>query len=184
MNQRQYAGRCRAERNHGPVGISRRGHRRRSGRLNPLRREAGRSPGAHGRRSGLTLLEVLVSTAIFLGALTAILQIMRIGHDSRLSAKLDAEAALRCETVMSEVVSGIRQPTAVSNQVFEGEENWVYSIEVGDGGGTSLLLITVSVSHVIGEQLPNSGFQLTRLMRDPQLFLDAAMSAAEAEAAE
>ena len=59
------------------------------------------------RRSGISLLEVLISTAIFLGALTAILQIMRVGHESRLSARLDAEAALRCESLMGEYVSGI-----------------------------------------------------------------------------
>ncbi|APZ91698.1 hypothetical protein [Fuerstiella marisgermanici] len=137
----------------------------------------------HVTRSGLTLLEVLVSTAIFLGALTAIMQVMRVGHDSRLSARMDAECALRCESVMAEIVSGIQQPVAVSNQQFDGDadENWVYSVEVGDGGGTSLLLVTVRVQYSTGEDTPISQFQLSRLMRDPQLFLDAAMSAEDTE---
>ncbi len=133
-------------------------------------------------RSGLTLLEVLVSTAIFLGALTAIMQVMRVGHDSRLSARMDAEAALRCETVMGEIVAGIQQPVSVSNQQFEGEENWMYSVEVGDGGCTSLLQVTVHVQYDVGQEYPISQYQLSRLMRDPQLFLDAAMAAEEAEA--
>ena len=72
---------------------------------------------------------------------------------------------------------------SVSNQQFDGDmdENWLYSVEVGDGGGTSLLLVTVRVQYQPGEDIPTSQFQLSRLMRDPQLFLDAAMSAEEAE---
>lgn len=132
-------------------------------------------------RAGLTLLEVLLSTAIFMGALTAIMQLMRIGHDSRLSARLDAEAALRCESLMAELVSGIRPLTPESNAPFEGEENWTYSVNVEAGDGESLLLVSARVDHAVSERLPNSSFQLVRLMRDPQMFLDAAMSASTSE---
>jgi hypothetical protein len=135
-------------------------------------------------RSGITLLEVLLATAIFMGSLTAILQVMRVGHDSRISAKLDSEAALRCESLMGELVSGISPLTSESNQPFTDSENWRYSVTVEEGPGESLLLISVRVEHVIAEQLPNSAFLLVRLMRDPQLFLDAAMAAEEAEAEE
>ena len=135
-------------------------------------------------RSGITLLEVLLATAIFMGSLTAILQVMRVGHDSRLSAKLDSEAALRCESLLGELVAGITPLTSESNQPFADSENWRYSVTVEEGPGESLLLISVRVEHVIAEQLPNSTFTLVRLMRDPQLFLDAAMAAEEAEAAE
>ena len=33
---------------------------------------------------GLTLLEILVSTAILVGSLTAIMQVLNVGHNSRL----------------------------------------------------------------------------------------------------
>jgi general secretion pathway protein I len=135
-------------------------------------------------RSGVTLLEVLLATAIFMGSLTAILQVMRVGHDSRLSAKLDSEAALRCESLLGELVAGITPLTSESNQPFTDSENWRYSVTVEEGPGDSLLLVSVRVEHVIAEQLPNSTFTLVRLMRDPQLFLDAAMAAEEAEAEE
>ena len=145
-------------------------------------------PGTAGRlRSGITLLEVLVSTAIFLGALTAILQIMRVGHDSRLSARLDAEAVLRCESLMGEYVAGVKPLNAETAVPFpdtegsSGNGQWVYTTEIEDGGGDSLLKITVLVEHVVTERESNAYFQLSRLMRDPQLFLDAAMAAADAE---
>ena len=123
-------------------------------------------------------MEVLVSTAIFLGALTAILQVMRIGHDSRLSARMDAEAALYCESIVGEIVAGIR-PMADDSGQIEGESYWFYTISTEDGGGESLIRLTVDVEHRVNDQLPAASFQLTRLMRDPQMFLDAALSASE-----
>lgn len=135
------------------------------------------------RRAGITLLEVLISTAIFLGAWTAILQIMSIGHDSRLSARLDAEAALRCESLMGEYVSGIAPLTAEAAQPLSGSTEWRYTTTIEEGGGDSLLKLTVQVEHVVNDRV-SSYFQLSRLMRDPQLFLDAAMAADEAEADE
>lgn len=133
------------------------------------------------RRNGLTLIEVLVSTAIFLGAITAIMQIMVVGHDSRLSAQLDAEAAVRCEDMLGRLVSGIEPLAPATNETFEDNENWRYSVLVDPADGEGLLQLTVVVEHVIGENDPNSSFQLIRLMRDPQMFLDAAMAASEAE---
>ena len=130
-------------------------------------------------RSGLTLLEVILSTAIFLGALTAILQVMRIGHESRLSARLDAECALRCESMLGQLISGM-MPLSSDSGPFEDNENWVYTIEVEDGALTDLLMVSVTVEHMANEQ-PNAALTLNRLMRDPQLFLDAAMSATETE---
>ena len=102
-------------------------------------------------RHGLTLLEVILSTAIFLGALTAILQIMRIGHESRLSARLDAECALRCETIMGRLVSGL-MPFSAEAAPFEDNENWTYAIEIEDGALTDLLMVSVTVQHLANEQ--------------------------------
>ena len=55
---------------------------------------------------GLTLLEILLSTAILLGSLTAIMQVLNVGHNSRLSAVLNAEGVLRCESMMGELLAG------------------------------------------------------------------------------
>lgn len=132
-------------------------------------------------RHGLTLLEVLVSTAIFLGAMTAIMQIMRLGHDSRLSATLDAEAAIRCEAKLAEIVAGVEPLNAVSGERYPGEDNWQFTVDVQDTGHDSLLKITVTVEHVLGESNTNASFTLARLMRDPQLFLDAAMAMEDSE---
>lgn len=141
-----------------------------------------RGPSAQ-NRSGLTLLEVLLATAIFLGALTAILQLMRLGHDSRISARLDAECALRCESLMGEYVAAMSPLTSESQTPFEDSNGseWTYTTTIEDADGESLLWVTVLVEHMTIDEKVNSYFQLRRMMRDPQLFLDAALAAEDTE---
>ena len=145
-----------------------------------MRRHSLTNETINGRRAGITLMEVLLATAIFMGSLTAILQIIQMGHESRLSARLDAEAALRCESLMGEYVAGIAPLTGESNQAFEDSTEWQYTTTVEDAGGDGLLKINVLVKHLANGQT-NSYFQLSRFMRDPQLFLDAAMASEAAE---
>jgi len=131
-------------------------------------------------RSGLSLLEVLISVAIFLGALTAIMQLLNSGQQAEVSARLKTEAVLRCETKMAEIVCGIEKTVSTEEQKFPDDEigNWQWSAEIGNGNATSLLKITVTVEHLPDGKIPNAAFTLTRYMRDPQLFIDAALSEA------
>lgn len=57
--------------------------------------------------------------------------------------------------------------------------NWEWSAEVSDAGTTGLLQVTVLVEHRPGGEEPNAAFTLVRFMRDPQLFLDAALQESE-----
>ncbi len=134
----------------------------------------------HGRdrqRSGLSLLEVIISVAIFLGALTAIMQGLAIGQRSELSARLQSEAVLRCEAKMGEIICGATEAASSQGNRFDDDEigNWEWSVQIGDGGAPNLLEITVLVEHKPGGEEPNAAFSLVRFMRDPQLFLDAAL---------
>jgi general secretion pathway protein I len=131
-------------------------------------------------RRGLSLLEVLVSVAIFLGALTAILYALGLGQRSELSARLQSEAVLRCEAVMAEFISGVREAEASDGNPFDDDEtgNWTWTAQVEGGPGADLLQVTVVVEHRPGGSEPNAAFSLVRYMRDPQLFLDAAIEGA------
>lgn len=138
----------------------------------------------HGRdrqRSGLSLLEVIISVAIFLGALTAIMQGLAIGQRSELSARLQSEAVLRCEAKMGEIICGATEAASSQGNRFDDDEigNWEWSVQIGDGGAQNLLEITVLVEHKPGGEEPNAAFSLVRFMRDPQLFLDAALQESE-----
>lgn len=127
-------------------------------------------------KSGLTIIEVIVATAIFMGALTVIIQVMNLGDSARVSASLDAEAALRCESVLGEVLAGVRTLTPVNQEPFDDSDRWKATVIIEDAGGESLMKVTVITEHSVGDALPNSRFQLVRYMRDPQLFVDAALA--------
>ena len=139
-----------------------------------LRSTFSRVPRLATHRRGLTLLEVIVSTAIFVGSLVGIMQILNTGHKSRLESVLDAEAVLRCETVMGEILAGVQAMATTDEQAFLDNDKWVWSATVTDQGSTSLLEIEVEVKHKIAGDRVNSYFILNRYVRDPQLFLDAA----------
>lgn len=126
---------------------------------------------------GITLLEVIISVAIFLGGLAAIMQGLAIGQRSELSARLQSEAVLRCEAVMGEIVCGASEATSSQGNRFSDDEigNWEWSAEVSDAGTASLLQVTVTVEHKPDGEEPNAAFTLVRYMRDPQVFLDAAL---------
>lgn len=130
-------------------------------------------------RQAISLLEVLLATAIFSMSLVAILNLMNLGHDSRLSARLDAEATLRCEQIMGELISGYRDMSSETEQAFDDSDEWVYTTTIEDGPGESLLMVTVLVEHQIQNGQNNAYFQITRFIRDPQMFIDAQTSSAE-----
>lgn len=129
-------------------------------------------------RAGLTLLEVIISVAIFLGGLTAIMQALALGQRSELSARLQSAAVVRAEAVMGELISGAAELATSSGNRFDDDEvgNWEWSAEVVDAGVTGLLQITVLVEHKPGGEEPNAAFSVVRYVRDPQLFLDAQLS--------
>ena len=131
-------------------------------------------------RNGLTLLEVLISMAIFLGSLTAIMQLLNTGQQAEVSARLQSEAVLRCDSKMAEIVAGIEKAVSSADGTFLDDEigSWNWSMDVTNGTATSLLKITVTVEHSPDGKNPNAAFTLTRYMRDPQLFIDAALSEA------
>jgi len=131
-------------------------------------------------RDGLTLLEVLISMAIFLSSLTAIMQLLNTGQQAEVSARLQSEAVLRCDSKMAEIVAGIEKAVSSADGTFLDDEigSWNWSVDVTNGTATSLLKITVTVEHSPDGKNPNAAFTLTRYMRDPQLFIDAALSEA------
>ena len=136
-----------------------------------------RPPGtAHCRqrphRRGLTLLEILVSTAILVGSVTAIMQVLNVGHNSRMKAVLDAEAILRCESKMGELLAGVRPIASSGTEPFEDNSNWAWTASISDQGSTSLLQVEVVVEHTPSRGPTNSSWSLTRYVRDPLLFLE------------
>lgn len=133
-------------------------------------------------RSGLTLFEVLVALAIFVGSASIITQLVATGARGAVHARLQTQAVLRCESVMAEVVSGYVPLQMVSNASFVDDPSWSWSLNLAAGPQVDLYMIEVTVSRS-GGIAGDISFTLHRYLRDPQMYLDA-LAEREAAAAE
>jgi hypothetical protein len=79
---------------------------------------------------------------------------------------------------MAEFISGIEEAVSSQGGTFEDDEtgDWKWAAEVSDSGIMGLLMVTIKVEHEISSEEANAAFTLSRYMRDPQLFIDAALS--------
>jgi len=129
-------------------------------------------------RGGITLLEVLIALAIFLGAITVIGQIINTGSQAAIAAQQQAEAVRRCETVLAEALAGsIPMQDASGN--FEDDTDWSWSVIVLDGPHVDLLSLEVTVTHADQFGNEDERFTLVRWARNPELFLETTVDSTE-----
>lgn len=126
-------------------------------------------------RDGLTLLEILLSVAIFFGALAVLSQLAWNGTRSAVQARLKTQAIIRCEAKLAEVIAGIEPMQPKSNVPFPDNAHWSWSLVVSETTFPELLQLDVTVSHTGNSRLANVSFTLRRWTRDPSSFLDAAV---------
>lgn len=132
-------------------------------------------------RRGMTLFEVVLALGIFLGAFAAVAQIVDIGRQASVEGQLENDAVLRAQTKLAEVIAGVEPMTAVQGQAFEDDPNWSWGLSIVDGPHVDLLGLVITVEHVRPNGDVDQAFVLNRLVRDPQLFIDAAANASLSE---
>lgn len=134
-------------------------------------------------RNGLTLYEIVLSIAIFTMAMAAISQLITIGSRASIQAQLQTEAAIRAENKMAEIVSGYQPLAAVAGEADPENNRWLWSLDVVDApNATGLKELTVTVTHLSQVGEADASYSIKRLMRDPQLYFDAALAEEEAAA--
>lgn len=135
-------------------------------------------------RRGLTILEVMIALAIFLGSFIALGQLISNGATAYRKGTLQTEAAFRAESVVAEIAAGIAPLQATSETPFADDTTgaWTYSVEMLETTEVDLLAYVVIVNHTNNQGNINATFRAQRFLRDPQIYLDAADAAADAEA--
>ena len=150
-----------------------------------LRTPSAARPGRPGAsRAGISLFEVVLALSIFLGAIAALSQLTSNGMRTAISARLQTQAVLRCESKLAEIVAAIEPLEDVTDQPFQDDENWTWSLASAAGPHGDLLNVTVSVKFDGGNQQASTGYAISRLIRDPIVFEEAAAAEAGAAAAE
>ena len=123
-----------------------------------------------GKRSGLSLLEVVLALAILGLALAAIGELMRIGSRSAEMARDLTTAQILCETKMSEIVIGLLPTTPIAEAPIQDVgmgNDWLYAIETQMIDQAGLISIRVTVQQNPDYVSRPVSFSLVRWMIDP-----------------
>ena len=127
------------------------------------------------QQAGFTLLEVVIAVAILLGSITALFQLLNLGHRSSMQAKFRTDAVMLAETIMNEALAGIVPLQSSTEEESDDYPGWFWSLSVEDAGVDDLLEVTVLVRREGTSITAEHEYSVTRLARDPQVFLDAAL---------
>lgn len=119
-------------------------------------------------RSGLTLFEVVIALAIFMGALAAIGQLISTGTHGAVYAKLESQAVIRCETTLGEVLAGYIGLRSTSG-TFPDNPAWTWSVSVAPAQHEGLYIVEVTASHAGQSSMSKVSYTLRRFVRDPGL---------------
>ena len=124
----------------------------------------------HGRlrsihRPGLSLLEVLVSLAIFLLSLVAIASLVDFGSERAMAAAMQTAGVRLAQSKLAEVEAGVISASTSDNGMFEDEPEWNYSVEPGSATIPNVYPVTVRVwREVAGRRYE---VVLTQMIYDP-----------------
>ena len=98
------------------------------------------------KRSGLTLLEVIVAMTIFMASGILIYQLVSLGNDRALDVQLHSRASMLCQSKLEELKIGVEPLNGTSGQAFSGDDaDFQYDIAVDDGVLMDLKKVTVTV---------------------------------------
>jgi prepilin-type N-terminal cleavage/methylation domain-containing protein len=133
------------------------------------------------RRSGLSLLEVLIALAIFLLSVVVLSQMVDSAAQRGLRSKRMSQAAVLCEAKMGEIVAGVQPLQSAGAQPLEGADaNWSFMVVVepqswssvasgGQVGSSGLNMVHITVVWA-GPQIGGPvEYTLSRLVMDPHL---------------
>ncbi len=124
-------------------------------------------------RKALTLLEVIVSLAIFLFSVIAIWQLMLIGSDRAVEVSIQARTSMRCQGKLAEVIMGAELNVPSGGYVpYTDDPNLQYRIDVDTSGGEGnqvqgarLVKVFVKVDLPSGKTIES---QLCQYILDPE----------------
>jgi Tfp pilus assembly protein PilV len=105
-----------------------------------------RSPAT--RRPGVTLLEVLGSTAIFLLSIVAISELMSLSTNMALEVQHRSRATRLCQSKLNEFATGIESLSGAASGEFEEEPGFAWQADImSESSAANLYKVTVTVTR-------------------------------------
>ena len=145
--------------------------------MNRIHTRLGSTSAECSSRSAFTILEVIVAVGILLGALTAIVQLISTGTRSSVLGELRGQAVILAETKMNEAIAGVVPLQSSPAEEFEEAPEWTWELTTETSSLSDVLSVTVTVTHEAESETEGERhtYSITRMVRDPQIFLDAAL---------
>lgn len=134
-------------------------------------------------RSGLTLIEVILALAIFVGSIAIVSKLTELGVRASQYARLHTRAVMLAESKMGELLAGIVTLDEATGDVFTEDPAWQWQLSVSDGPVDGLRWVTITVvPSSTGELATNREpveFTLSRWLLDPTYAADLDMAVSE-----
>jgi len=113
----------------------------------------------------MSLLEVLLALTILLMSMAAITQLVGIGTDRGVEARLHSQAGRLLQMKMAEVEAGVIDLDADDSGTFDNEPEWSWSVEAVAQDAPNVYQVTVKVTR----DLKGKPFEvaLTQFILDP-----------------
>jgi Tfp pilus assembly protein PilV len=116
-------------------------------------------------RQGLSILEVLVSMAIFLLSLVAIASLVDFGAERATAAAMTNLGTRLAQAKLAELEAGVVPPSTSETGTFEDEPEWTYALEPGAPLAANTIPVTIRVSREYGGRTYE--VVLTQVIFDP-----------------
>ncbi len=98
-------------------------------------------------RTGLSLLEVVISLSLLGAATAALVQLLESARVASVQAVRETEAVVYCESILGEIVSSGVAPVEIAEEMIGEDPAWVYSVEIAETDWPTLTETTVRVMH-------------------------------------
>jgi type II secretion system protein I len=108
-------------------------------------RSAIRSTRRHRPRAGLSLLEIIIATAIVSVSVTLLLRVIDNTHRIATRARDRVTAQLLCQNKLNEIIIGIHPLQSVAGEAFAENPQWRYTLQVEDSQLGPLKNLTIEV---------------------------------------
>jgi prepilin-type N-terminal cleavage/methylation domain-containing protein len=110
----------------------------------------------HSRNSrAFTLLEVILALVILGGALAIFGEVIQLANRAAVDSRTETQAQLSAESVMDEIIAGVRPSTSASRQSLDVNDTtpWLYSVNIATTETKGLSQLEVVVEQDMEPQL-------------------------------
>ncbi|MCA8984968.1 MAG: hypothetical protein KDA76_14500 [Planctomycetaceae bacterium] len=114
------------------------------------------------RRKGLSLLEVVLSMAVLATSVAVLGQLLDSARWAATRAALETQAILHAESLLAEIVAAEVSPAEITQQPFEEDPAWNYSLLVDETEFETMLQLTLTVQHVNPNDIVDAEVSLVR----------------------